>query len=107
MVQAGPNKPVSPAEQVRLADYVRNGGRLLLLLDPGSRAGLESTLAAWGLRTDNRTVLDTQTILGGHPTMPVVNTYGPHENTQDLGQVFTQFPLARPVSFLDSKGNES
>src|SRR5881397_163739 len=106
LVLAGPQKPVSPAEQVRLADYVRTGGRLLLLLDPGSRAGLESTLAAWGLRTDNRTVLDTQTILGGDLTMPVVNTYGTHEITQDLGQVFTMFPHARPVSFLDGKSNE-
>src|SRR2546428_3546628 len=106
LVLAGPQKPVAPAEQLRLADYVRTGGRLLLLLDPGSRAGIEGTLAAWGLRTDNRTVLDTQTILGGDLTMPVVNTYGTHEITQDLGQVFTMFPLARPVSFLDSKGNE-
>jgi ABC-type uncharacterized transport system involved in gliding motility auxiliary subunit len=38
--------------------------------------------------------------------MPVVNTYGTHEITQDLGQVFTMFPHSRPVSFLDSKGNE-
>src|SRR5437879_12317621 len=106
LVLAGPQKPVAPAEQLRLVDYVRTGGRLLLLLDPGSRAGLEGTLAAWGLRTDNRTVLDTQTILGGDLTMPVVNTYGTHEITQDLGQVFTMFPLARPISFLDSKSNE-
>jgi len=106
LVLAGPQKPVAPAEQLRLADYVRTGGRLLILLDPGSRAGLESALAAWGLRTDNRTVLDTQTILGGDLTMPVVNTYGTHEITQDLGQVFTMFPHARPVSFLDNKGKE-
>src|SRR5207247_875127 len=51
-------------------------------------------------------VLDTLTILGGDLTMPVVNTYGSHDITQDLGQVFTMFPHARPVSFLDSKGNE-
>src|SRR5438132_1025746 len=89
LVLAGPQKPLSPAEQVRLADYVRTGGRLLLLLDPGSRAGLESTLAAWGLRTDNRTVLDTQTILRGDLTMPVVHPYGTHELNQDLGQDFT------------------
>ena len=78
----------------------------MVLLDPGSRAGLDSTLEAWGLQADKRTVLDTQTILGGDLTMPVVNTYGSHEITQDLGQVFTMFPHARPVSFLDSKGNE-
>ena len=106
LVLGGPQKPVSPEEQLLLADYVRTGGRLLVLLDPGSRAGLDSTLAAWGLQADNRTVLDAQTILGGDLTMPVVNTYGPHEITQDLGQVFTMFPHSRPVSFLDSKGNE-
>ena len=106
LVLGGPQKPVSPEEQLLLADYVRTGGRLLVLLDPGSRASLDSTLAAWGLQADNRTVLDTQTILGGDLTMPVVNTYGSHEITQDLGQVFTMFPLARPVTFLDSKGNE-
>jgi len=106
LVLGGPQKPVSPEEQLLLVDYVRTGGRLLVLLDPGSRASLDSTLAAWGLQADNRTVLDTQTILGGDLTMPVVNTYGSHEITQDLGQVFTMFPLARPVTFLDSKGNE-
>jgi gliding motility-associatede transport system auxiliary component len=106
LVVGGPQKPVSPEEQLLLADYVRTGGRLLALLDPGSRASLDSTLAAWGLQADNRTVLDTQTILGGDLTMPVVNTYGSHEITQDLGQVFTMFPQARPVSFVDSKSNE-
>ncbi len=106
LVLGGPQKPVSPEEQLLLADYVRTGGRLLVLLDPGSRAGVDSTLAAWGLQADNRTVLDAQTILGGDLTMPVVNTYGPHEITQDLGQVFTMFPHSRPVSFLDSKSNQ-
>src|SRR5713226_5878863 len=53
LVLGGPQKPVSPEEQLLLADYVRTGGRLLVLLDPGSRAGLDSTLAAWGLQADN------------------------------------------------------
>lgn len=106
VVLGGPQRPVSPEEQTLIADYVQKGGRLLVLLDPGSRAGLEGLLESWGLQTDNRTVLDTQTILGGDLTMPVVNTYGSHEITQDLGQVFTIFPLARPLSFLDGKGQE-
>ena len=106
LVLGGPQKTVSPEEQTLLADYVKKGGRLLVLLDPGSRAGLEGFLENWGLQTDNRTVLDTQTVLGGDLTMPVVNTYGTHEITQDLGQVFTMFPHARPISFLDSKAKE-
>ncbi len=103
LILGGPQKQVSREEQSLLTDYVHTGGRLLVLLDPGSRAGLEGFLERWGLQTDDRTVLDTQTIQGGDLTMPVVNTYGTHEITQDLGQTFTIFPQARPVSFLDSK----
>src|SRR5205085_739595 len=79
LVLGGPLKPVSAEEQAVLAEYVKKGGRLLILLDPGSRAGIESALEQWGLQTDNRIVLDTQTILGGDLSMPVVNTYGAHE----------------------------
>jgi ABC-type uncharacterized transport system involved in gliding motility auxiliary subunit len=106
LVLGGPQKAVSPEELTLLAGYVKKGGRLLVLLDPGSRAGLEGFLENWGLQADNRTVLDTQTVLGGDLTMPVVNTYGTHEITQDLGQVFTMFPHARPVSFLDGKAKD-
>jgi ABC-type uncharacterized transport system involved in gliding motility auxiliary subunit len=106
LVLGGPQKQVSREEQSLLTDYVNKGGRLLVMLDPGSRAGLESFLESWGLQADNRTILDTQTIQGGDLTMPVVNTYGTHEITQDLGQIFTIFPQARPVGFLDSKAKE-
>ena len=106
LILGGPQKQVSREEQSLLTDYVNKGGRLLVLLDPGSHAGLEGFLESWGLQADNRTILDTQTIQGGDLTMPVVNTYGTHEITQDLGQVFTMFPLARPVAFLDSKAKE-
>lgn len=106
LVMAGPKRPVSSQEQTLIADYVGKGGRLLLLLDPGSRAGLEEFLANWGLQADDRAVLDTQTILGGDLTMPVVNTYGPHEITQDLTRLFTMFPHVRPISFQDSKSAE-
>ena len=104
LVLAGPQRPVAAEEQTVIADYVKGGGRLIVLWDPGSRAGIEGLLARWGLQTDNRTVLDTQTILGGDLTMPVVNTYGPHEITQDLGKVFTMFPHARSIGFQDKKG---
>ncbi len=106
LIMAGPQRPVSAGEQALIADYVKGGGRLIVLWDPGSRAGLEGLLAGWGLRSDDRTVLDTQTILGGDLTMPVVNSYGPHEITQDLGKVFTMFPHARPIAFQDKQGTE-
>jgi len=102
LILGGPQKQISRDEQALLTDYVRTGGRLLLLLDPGSQAGLEGFLEQWGLRTDDRTVLDPQTIQGGDLTMPVVNSYGAHDITQDLGTLFTIFPQARPITSLDS-----
>ena len=103
LILGGPQRPVSGEEQKLIANYVQGGGRLLILLDPGSRATLDGLLVNWGLQTDNRVVMDAQTILGGDLTMPVVNTYGNHEITQDLGSTFTIFPVARPIRFEDSK----
>jgi ABC-type uncharacterized transport system involved in gliding motility auxiliary subunit len=103
LVLAGPQRGISADEQKSIADYVKAGGRLLVMLDPGSRAGVEGLLGNWGLQSDDRVVMDTQTILGGDLTMPVVNTYGTHEITQDFGTTFTMFPHARPIGFQDSK----
>jgi ABC-type uncharacterized transport system involved in gliding motility auxiliary subunit len=103
LVLGGPQRSVSSEEQRLIADYVKGGGRLVVLLDPASRAGIEGLLANWGLQSDNRVVMDTQTILGGDLTMPVVNSYGTHEITQDLGATFTIFPHVRPIAFQDSK----
>ena len=57
-----------------IADYVKSGGRLLVMVDPGSKAGLEGLLARWGLKVDTRVVLDEQKILNGELTMPVVSS---------------------------------
>jgi len=103
VVLGGPQRPVAHEEQGLIGAYVKGGGRLLVLWDPGSRAGLDGLLIGWGLQAENRTVLDTQTILGGDLTMPVVNSYGIHEITQDLSGMFTMFPHARPITLPSGK----
>jgi ABC-type uncharacterized transport system involved in gliding motility auxiliary subunit len=103
VVLGGPQRPVAHEEQGLIGAYVKGGGRLMVLWDPGSRAGLDGLLTGWGLQAENRTVLDTQTILGGDLTMPVVNSYGTHEITQDLSGMFTMFPHARPITLPSGK----
>ncbi len=103
VVLGGPQRPVANEEQALIGAYVKEGGRLLVLWDPESRAGLEGLLGGWGLQAENRTVLDTQTILGGDLAMPVVNSYGIHEITQDLSGMFTMFPHARPITLPGGK----
>jgi ABC-type uncharacterized transport system involved in gliding motility auxiliary subunit len=104
LVLGGPRRPVLNQEQALIADYVKNGGRLLLMVDPGSKAGLEGLMASWGLKIDSRIVLDEQKILNGDLTMPVVSNYGTHEITQDLGNLLTVFPDVRPIVWDDAKG---
>jgi ABC-type uncharacterized transport system involved in gliding motility auxiliary subunit len=106
LVVGGPKRPVLDQEQALIADYVKTGGRLLVMVDPGSKAGLEGLLAKWGLKIDPRIVLDEQKILNGDLTMPVVSNYGTHEITQDLSGVLTVFPDVRPILWDDSKSTE-
>jgi ABC-type uncharacterized transport system involved in gliding motility auxiliary subunit len=103
VVLGGPQRSVAHEEQTIIGTYIKQGGRLLVLWDPGSRAGLDGLLVGWGLQAENRTVLDTQTIRGGDLTMPVVNSYGTHEITQDLSGMFTMFPHARPITLPSGK----
>jgi ABC-type uncharacterized transport system involved in gliding motility auxiliary subunit len=103
LIVGGPQRPVLEQEQALIADYVKRGGRLLVMLDPGSKAGLEGLMANWGLKMDARIVLDEQKILSGDLTMPVVSNYGTHEITHDLGSLLTVFPDVRPIMWDDSK----
>jgi ABC-type uncharacterized transport system involved in gliding motility auxiliary subunit len=106
LVLGGPQRPVAQEEQAVIAEYVKKGGRLLAMLDPGSKAQIEGLLANWGVRLDTRIVLDEQKVLNGDLTMPVVNNYGTHEITHDLGNTLTVFPDVRPISFDDGKAGE-
>jgi|SRR5256712_3599893 len=106
LVLGGPRRLLPEEEQRLITEYVNKGGRLLVMLDPGSKAQIESMLATWGLKVDSRVVLDEQKILNGDLTMPVVSNYGLHNITQDLGNILTVFPDVRPISFDDRKGNE-
>ena len=106
LVMGGPQRPVPQEEQALIAEYIKKGGRLLVMLDPGSRAQLQAVLGESGLQADDRTVLDEQKILGGDLTMPVVSNYGVHEIPQDLTHILTVFPHVRPISFQESKGSD-
>jgi hypothetical protein len=52
----GPTAPFLPAEVEQLQAYLRRGGALLLLLDPGTQHGLEPLLRTLGLAAPGRTV---------------------------------------------------
>ena len=102
VVLAGPEKPLFQNEIHALENYLNQGGRILLLLEPQKDAGLKEFMAAYGIVPDDRLILDDNQVsraLGASLTMPLVIQYGKHRITQDFSNVVTIFPLARPLFF--------
>jgi len=100
VVIAGPQQSLFTQEITALENYLEQGGSLLVMLDPGVQTGLEKLLQEWGVELDDRLVInasDRQTLEYG-VSAPVINEYGNHPITQDFGNRFSIYPLARPIA---------
>jgi ABC-type uncharacterized transport system involved in gliding motility auxiliary subunit len=99
VVASGPQRPFRPEERAALDQYLKQGGHVLLLLDPQSSHGLEELLGNWGLKLNPGIIVDPVTRLFGiGPTVPVVTTYPPHDITQEFNLV-SAYPLAQSLAF--------
>ena len=105
LVVAGPTTDVLPAEADLLGDYLEQGGKVLLLLDPPATAdepgfgNLVALAAAWGIEVGTDVVVDVSGVgqlLGTDATVPVAATYPPHPITEGFN-LLTAYPLARSV----------
>lgn len=111
IVIAGPKQSFFPTEVQRLQDYLRQGGSVLLMLDPDTKPGLENLLKDWGVRVDNRLVVDasgTGQAVGLGPAVPLVNQYGQHPITQAFGQdSYSFYPLAQSLETSQTPGQQT
>ena len=98
IVVAGPKKALLEAEVKVLDDYLKRGGSLLVLLDPGVDAGMNSLLTSWGVILENQLVLDRSGAkLGLGPADIPVTRYGNHPITKDFtNSTLSFFSYARP-----------
>lgn len=94
----GPKLGFMPAEIKLLEQFLDNGGKLLVALDPDLNADpvkeLRQVLATRGIVASNSLVIDTANhVSGSNGTVPIVNRFADdHAITKDFpGQVF--FPL--------------
>ncbi|MCS6813181.1 MAG: Gldg family protein, partial [Cyanobacteria bacterium] len=104
VVVAGPRRPFLEGEIKALTDYSDRGGSLLLLLDPTVKTGLESFLETkWGVKLDDRLVINAsqQQLLG--PSTPVISQYGQHPITEAFRNGFSAYPFARPIALVPTK----
>lgn len=106
VVLAGPRRPVTREEKDRLAKYVADGGRLLILLDPNSHADLDDLLGQWGVEAGRGVLVDLQDRLAqGDLTALMVRTFTEHEITQDF-TFAVLFPVARHLVFHEDTGKD-
>jgi len=100
LVIAGPKTKVAEAELAALDQYLKNHGRVLVMLDPKIESGLEGFLKKWGVQVDDDLILRKAGALLGTELLDVnavATTYAQHAVTAKLADVNTEFPYCRSV----------
>lgn len=109
LVVAGPQTDYTANEVSAIKNYVENGGRVMLLLDPpldfgrqhtAENTALANLLESWGVTLDKDLVLEQNPmgqLFGFGPEIPLVSSYESHPIVSDLKNSFTGFPVARSL----------
>jgi len=103
LVLASPRVKLLPGEISRLLDYVKDGGNLLWLAEPGEPQGLEPLAELLGIEFLPGRVVDATAQMFGveNPEFVVVTGYPQHAVTSDMETV-TVFPEAVALELNDT-----
>ncbi len=105
VIIANPKRALFESEVQALREYLSQGGSLLVMVDPDTNPGLDTLLADWGVTLDNQIVIDASPRLEGlNPATALVLNYGNHPITQNFGNGFSLYPVARPVETKPVEG---
>ena len=102
IVIAGAKDDFSRVEMNRLDAYLREGGRMLVLLGSARQGGVVNLLPSWGIRPEQRPLTGARTLSG---TDVIVSDFADHAITSALGG--SRIVLERPVSFSPSSAVET
>jgi len=104
LVLASPRVKLLPGEISRLLDYVKDGGNLLWLAEPGEPQGLEPLAELLGIEFLPGRVVDATAQMFGveNPEFVVVTGYPQHAVTSDMETV-TVFPEAVALELNDTE----
>lgn len=97
VVVAAPKDEFSRVETSRLDAYLRQGGRLLVLVPAADSGGVSTLLTGWGMRPTAAAFPGARTLSG---TDVVVSEFSQHPVASPL--VGSQIVLENPVSFMPS-----
>jgi gliding motility-associatede transport system auxiliary component len=114
LVIAGPGTEYAANQVNAIKNYVENGGRALILLDPpldfgrqhiAENTGLVNLLASWGITEDKDLVLEQNPmgqLFGFGPEIPLISSYESHPIVTDMKNSFTGFPVARSLQIKNT-----
>lgn len=100
---AGPQKDLRDAEVHVLQDYLTDGGKVFLMMDPFETPGLKPFIEGFGVTMGEDIVIDRMSqFFGADLTMPIVSEYHEHAITKDFN-LATFFPLTRSITAMEEK----
>jgi ABC-type uncharacterized transport system involved in gliding motility auxiliary subunit len=106
VVVAGPTTDFFPPEITALKAYLAKNGKLLLMIDPPTKAdgpqptSLIALAHDWGMDVGNNIVVDASgmgRLIGTDASVPVAASYPSHPITERFN-VLTAYPLARSIT---------
>jgi ABC-type uncharacterized transport system involved in gliding motility auxiliary subunit len=104
VVVAGPAKPMSAEEVKMLSDYLDQGGKMMVLLEPLMVNGLDPLLKPWGITVDKGIVMDLLSQLStGNQMFVAAQQYGDSEITKGF-KLNTAFPTVLSLSLAPFNG---
>lgn len=98
VVIAGAKQAFSQDELDAISAYLQNGGAVMILEDPGSKADFSSVLQPWGVAFTGNYVIDPGQSIQQQPQVPAVVQYGTSDITKALGGTVTVYPLSTNIT---------
>jgi len=104
LIIASSTQSLSSEDEHRMNQFLKKGGRVLVMDDPGSGTSLDPLLTPWGIQLGSGILADEQDRLGrGSPTALLVRTFTTHDITEDFTTPIL-FPVSRSVTFDAAQG---
>ena len=103
VILPGPKNDLFQPELDALDGYIGRGGKALVMVNPFQNESLRKYLVKYGFVLDNDLVVESNPLgrlFGIGPEVPIIQQYGTHAITREMGGVSTLFPLTRSMSMV-------
>ena len=101
LIVAGPRTDLLPPERSKIDDYLKRGGKLLLMVEPESTSSWSELVKPWGIEVGNNFIVELSPVgqlFGAGPIMPVVTSYEQLPIVEGFQGMMTLFSEARSVT---------